>query len=70
MIRFTELPSGKWTPLIHLDEIKERNKIENNDEHEFRMPFYLDLQNKDEVKKKMEDEFKDSIREKSKIIKE
>lgn len=68
MIRFTVLENGKWLPLLFIDEIKERNKPVNKEEHEFKMPFFLDFQNKDEVRTQMVEEYKDSIREKSKII--
>lgn len=26
VVNFTDVPSGKWLPLIHLDLIKEKNK--------------------------------------------
>lgn len=50
IIRFTSLEDGKWLTLIHLDEIKERNKLDNNEEIDFKMPFFLDFSKKDEVR--------------------
>ena len=50
IIRFTTLEEGKWLTLIHLDEIKERNRLENNEEIDFKMPFFLDFSKKDEVR--------------------
>lgn len=47
MIRFTLLETGKWLPLVYIDEIKERNKLENQEKEEIKMPFFLDFENKD-----------------------
>lgn len=69
LIRFTELEAGKWVPLIYLEEIKERSKISITEEQQINIPFFLDLDNKDEMKKKVEDDYKQQIAEKSKIIK-
>lgn len=50
LIRFTKLESGKWLPLAYIDEIKERNKLENTEKEDIKMPFFLDFDNKDKVK--------------------
>lgn len=47
--------------LIHLDEIKERNKLENTEEMDFKMPFFLDFSKKDEVRDQLKQEFNDKI---------
>jgi U3 small nucleolar RNA-associated protein 21 len=46
LITFTLTEAGKWVPLINLDEIKERNKLENGkggEDMDFNMPFFLDF---------------------------
>ena len=43
LLTFTIMESGRWVPLIYLDEIKERNKPKNLEEFQFQMPFYLDF---------------------------
>lgn len=70
IIRFTALEEGKWLQLIHLDEIKERNKLENTEEIEFKMPFFLDFSSKDEVRDSLKKEFHDKLSEKSRIIRD
>lgn len=50
LIRFTKLESGKWLPLINIEEIKERNQLENTEKQEIKLPFYLDFDNKDKVR--------------------
>lgn len=57
IIRFTALEEGKWLQLIHLDEIRERNKLENTEEIEFKMPFFLDFSKKDEVREELKKEY-------------
>ena len=56
-IRFTALEEGKWLQLIHLDEIRERNKLENTEEIEFKMPFFLDFSKKDDVREELKKEY-------------
>ncbi|EAS07174.2 Utp21 specific WD40 associated domain protein (macronuclear) [Tetrahymena thermophila SB210] len=70
IIRFTQLEDGKWLPLIHLDEIKERNRLENNEEIDFKMPFFLDFSKKDEVRDQLKKEYQQKVSEQSKIIKD
>jgi len=43
--------------LIHLDEIRERNKLENTEEIEFKMPFFLDFSKKDDVREELKKEY-------------
>jgi U3 small nucleolar RNA-associated protein 21 len=61
----------KWLPLIHLDEIKEKNKPKSMVEENPQAPFYLNFDNKiDELDKKFEGDIKEEKDEaKSKIIK-
>ncbi|KRW99587.1 WD40-repeat-containing domain [Pseudocohnilembus persalinus] len=70
LIKFTQLESGKWLPLIYIDEIKERNTLENNEKEEIKLPFFLDFENKDKVKTELQIELKEKIQEKSRIIDE
>lgn len=70
LIKFTQLESGKWLPLVYIDEIKERNKIETTEKEEIKMPFFLDFENKDKVKEDLHNELKEKIQEKSKILSE
>lgn len=70
-IRFTILESGKWAPLIYLDEIKERNKPTNLgvDAEKIKIPFFLDFDNIEQTKKQVHEEIAESIKQQSKIIK-
>lgn len=63
IIRFTSLEEGKWLSLLHLDEIRERNKLENTEEMDFKMPFFLDFSKKDETRNQLKKEFEDLISE-------
>ena len=70
IIRFTALEEGKWLQLIHLDEIRERNKLENTEEIEFKMPFFLDFSKKDDVREELKKEYQSKLGEQSRIIRE
>ena len=63
------METGKWIPLIYLDEIKERNKPVNLEETKVKIPFFLDFNQVNDVKKNIIEELKDSIETKSKILK-
>lgn len=54
LIKFTELEDGKWIPLIYWEDLKERNKVAQQEDYKFEMPFFLDFENKDQVRQQME----------------
>ena len=68
MIRFTTLEDGQWLPLIFIDQIKENNKAAQKENVKFEMPFFLDFENKDQVRKELESEYRKGVEEKSHIL--
>lgn len=46
LTEFTELPLNRWMPLVHYDEIKQRNTIQVQIEKKYEAPFFLDFKNK------------------------
>lgn len=48
-------------PLIDLDEIKMKNKIEIKEATDIKLPFFLDFDKKDEIRAQFEQEKADDI---------
>lgn len=69
LTKFTEVPINKWLPLLHLELIKEKNKPRNRDNILVKVPFFLDVENKEEAKKQYQDEVKSTKQEQSRILK-
>jgi U3 small nucleolar RNA-associated protein 21 len=72
MIGFFEEDIGRWIPLVHLDEIKEKNKPKEKVESNPVAPFFLEFDNRvkelnDKMEGKIEEEKKGP--QKSRIIK-
>lgn len=65
---FTEIPEGKWLPLVHLDLIKEKNKPTILEKTEVKLPFFLDVEKKDDIRNEMKEHVLKETNEKSRII--
>lgn len=56
MVQMTSQDINKWMPLIDLDDIKQKNRVEIKEAQEAKLPFFLDFQNKDKIKEQFEEE--------------
>lgn len=56
MVQLTSQDINKWMPLIDLDEIKHKNKVEIKEAQEAKLPFFLDFENKTAIKQQFEEE--------------
>lgn len=55
-------------PLIDLEEIKMKNRIEIKESTETKIPFFLDFEKKDEIRAQFEQEKADDKAQKSRIL--
>ena len=65
---FTEIPEGKWLPLVHLDAIKEKNKPKIVEKSQVKIPFFLDLEKKEEIKEEIKEKIVKENKEKSRVF--
>lgn len=59
---------NKWMPLIDLDEIKSKNRVEIKEAQEAKLPFFLDFENKSAIKEQFEEEKREQKQIKSQIL--
>jgi len=50
MRAFSNQPEGKWLPIVYLDLLKEKNRVEAKMPIETKIPFYLDFSQKEDIK--------------------
>ena len=67
---YTELPEGKWLPLVHLVLIKEKNKPKINEKIGMKMPFFLDFDKKPEIVENLKEKVIEEQGIKSRVLKE
>lgn len=65
---FTEISEGRWKPLIYLDLIKEKNKPQIVEKTQAKLPFFLDLEKKDEIKQELKEIVLKDHQDKSRIL--
>lgn len=65
---FTEISEGRWKPLIYLDLIKEKNKPQITQKTQTKLPFFLDLEKKEEIKQDLKEIVLKDQQDKSRIL--
>ena len=65
---FSEIPEGKWLPLVHLDLIKEKNKPKLTEKIEVKLPFFLDVEHKDDIRQEIKEKVKEEALQKTRFM--
>jgi len=65
---FTNIPEGKWQPLIYLDLIKEKNKPKLTEKISMKLPFFLDIEKKDQITNEIKEKVLEEAESKSRFF--